>query len=292
MSVFTYPERGPWGDAKWRGNMTGHMYQEIFQQYQPKTFVDPMMGSGTSIEVAVEMGIEAFGLDLHAGFNILSDSILAKVGKPVDMVLSHPPYGQLVNYQTVHGVDHLDDLSRCGNGEEFHQKMQIAMLNQREATKIDGIYGCIIGDYRVKGEGYQSYQAEIITRMPKELVSILIKQQSNVTSDFKTYARLRHHRIQHEYVLLFCKKGGTTYHLLGQIAHAQALRLKGTWRAIVRTVMIHLGGKATLADMYQHVSTGCPDQIKTNENWQAKVRQVLNSTGEYISVGRGTWKFA
>jgi hypothetical protein len=30
-----------------------------------------MVGSGTSVEVARELGIEAYGLDLHSGFTIL-----------------------------------------------------------------------------------------------------------------------------------------------------------------------------------------------------------------------------
>ena len=57
-----------------------------------------MVGSGTSVEVAREMGIEAYGLDLHSGFNILKTSILATVGKPSDLVLSHPPYHDMIPY--------------------------------------------------------------------------------------------------------------------------------------------------------------------------------------------------
>jgi hypothetical protein len=52
-------------------------------------FTDPMVSGGTSVEVAREMGIEAHGLDLHSGFNVLKQSILEVVGKPSDLVLSH-----------------------------------------------------------------------------------------------------------------------------------------------------------------------------------------------------------
>ena len=57
-----------------------------------------MVGSGTSVEVAREINIEAHGLDLHSGFNILKQSILEVVGKPSDLVLSHPPYHNIVVY--------------------------------------------------------------------------------------------------------------------------------------------------------------------------------------------------
>jgi hypothetical protein len=55
-----------------------------------------MVGGGTSVAVAREMGIEAYGLDLHSGFNILARRILEEVGK-----LSHPPYHNIVVYSGV-----------------------------------------------------------------------------------------------------------------------------------------------------------------------------------------------
>ena len=57
-----------------------------------------MVGGGTSVEVAREMRIEAHGLDLHSGFNILKRRILDEVGKPSDLVLLHPPYHNIVVY--------------------------------------------------------------------------------------------------------------------------------------------------------------------------------------------------
>jgi hypothetical protein len=287
MSVFSYPERGKWGKSAWRGNCSGYMYRDLFLHLQPKFFIDPMMGSGTSIEVAEEMGIEALGLDIHHGFDILKDSILAKAGKEADLVLSHPPYGSMIFYS-----DNVNDLSRCNDDEDFHQKMQIALLNQREATKPGGFYGTIIGDWRRNGQ-YTSYQAECIARMPKaELMAVLIKQQHNTMSDLKQYARMKFPRILHEYVLIWRRASRNTYQLLGLLANEQAERLRGTWRSIVRSVMISLGGKATLADLYQKVASGCPERVKTNQNWQAKVRQIVNSTGEYTSSERGVWQLA
>lgn len=128
-----------------------------------------MMGSGTSIEVATEMGIKAYGLDLHQGFNILRDSIVGVTGEHGHLVLSHPPYHRPIEYSgIVWGTEaHPDDLSRCADDEDFHQKMHLAMLNQREATLPGGYYGCIIGDWRRNGV-YTSYQAEIIARLPAQ----------------------------------------------------------------------------------------------------------------------------
>ncbi len=253
-----------------------------------------MVGSGTSTQVAKEMGIDAVGLDLHSGFNILRDSILAAVQRPADLCISHPPYGGQILYSgEVWGdAPHPDDLSRCIDDADFHEKLQVALLNQRESVKGDGIYGTIIGDWRRQGK-YTSYQAECIARMPaSELVSVIIKQQHNTTSGRKSYGPMVFPLIEHEYILLWRKKSCTTYHLLSTMAIEQGKRLRGVWRTIIRTVMISLGGKASLKDIYQSVAIGCPDRIKQNPHWQEKVRQVLNSTGDYRSVERGVWQLS
>lgn len=293
MSIFSFPDRGPWGQSSWRGNCTGHVYVELFNRLKPAVFIDPMMGSGTSIEVAKEMNIEAYGLDLHRGFNILRDSIVGRVGKQADLVVSHPPYADMIQYSgKIYGEPHPDDLSRCKDDADFHEKLQIALINQREATKGGGVYGTIIGDYRRNGI-YSSYQAEAITRMPSdELLAVLIKQQHNTTSGRQQYAKIQMPFILHEYILLWRKKASPIFHLLGVLANEQAARLRGTWRAVIRNVMIALGGAARLDAIYDQVASGCPEKVKENPNWKAKVRQILNSTGEYTSSERGVWALA
>jgi len=79
------------------------------------------------------------------------------------------------------------------------------MKNQRHATRGGGYYGAIIGDVRKSGV-YPSYQAELISRMPKkELQAVLIKQQHNVVSNRMDYP-LRLPRIMHEYVVLWQRR--------------------------------------------------------------------------------------
>jgi hypothetical protein len=206
-SILSFPERGPWGNPGYRGNCSGYVYREIFEALQPHVFTDPMVGGGTSVEVAREMGIEAHGLDLHSGFNILKQGILETVGKPSDLVLSHPPYHNIVVYSgAVWGrAGHPDDLSRCATEDQFIEKLTIALKNQRRATSPGGYYGTLIGDVRRAG-AYSSYQADLITRMPKkELQAVLIKQQHNVGSNGREYP-LRLPRIMHEYVILWQKR--------------------------------------------------------------------------------------
>jgi hypothetical protein len=100
----------------------------MFGFLHPRVFTDPM-GGGTSVEVARGMGIEARGLDLHSGFNILKQRIIEVVGKPSDLVLSHPPYHNIVVYS---GAGHADELSWCATENEFIEKLTIAVKNQRQ----------------------------------------------------------------------------------------------------------------------------------------------------------------
>ncbi len=294
MSIMSYPERGNWGDAKWRGNCSGHVYKNLFEQLQPKVFIDPMVGSGTSVEVARELDIEAFGLDLHSGFNAVRDSILQTTGKEADLVVSHPPYGGMIVYSgKVWGQAHPDDLSRCVDDEEFHAKMQLVLLNQREATKAGGFYGTIIGDWRRDGI-YTSYQAEMIARMPRdELAAVLIKAQHNTMSSTKSYGRMRLPFILHEYILLWQKRGSSLLVLLHNLARDQYRRLTGTWKNIVKLALVQLGGQSDLAALYRLIGEQAADRLKTNPHWKDKVRQTLNSNPDlFRPCERGVWSIA
>lgn len=292
-SILSFPDRGPWGNSSYRGNCSGHIYREIFEALKPPTFCDPMMGSGTSIEVAEQLGIKAFGLDLRLGFNAVSDSIVSAIGGPVALTLSHPPYGDCIRYSgsVWGGSPHPDDLSWCATDEEFHEKLQMVLLNQREATIAGGHYGTIIGDRR-SGPRYVSYQAEAIARMPSdELVAVLIKCQHNVQSARKAYHSMRLPRIAHEYVLIWQKRQRQTFELLKCLAVQAGGRLRSTWKAIVHMCLVRLGGHAPLGDIYAAVKAAADERCESNPHWQAKVRQILNqSTDWFEATDRGVWK--
>jgi hypothetical protein len=295
MSILSYPDRGEWGKSSWRGNCSGYVYRDLFERLKPKTFVDPMVGSGTSVEVAKSMGITAWGLDLHQGFNILRDSILNKVGREVDVCISHPPYHDMIVYSgEVWGTQaHPDDLSRCVDLEDFHIKLQIALMNQRTATLPGGYFGTIIGDQRKDGK-YCSMQAEAIARMPaSELAAVLIKQQHNVQSSSKTYGRMKFPMIMHEYVLIWQRREQTTISMLASIAKQAQARLTGTWKSVVRQCLIEAGGKAELSEIYPIVEKNAPQKAANNPHFREKIRQILQThPDQFKRSERGVWALA
>jgi hypothetical protein len=294
MSLMNFPDRGHWGDARWRGNCSGHVYRELFERFKPGLFVDPMVGGGTSLEVAKEMGVRAVGLDLHSGFNALRDSILGRVGEEADLVFSHPPYHDMIVYsgEVWGSTSHPDDLSHCKDDEDFSEKLALVLMNQRYATKPGGVYGTLIGDMRRNGR-YSSYQAECIARMPaSELASVIIKLQHNTMSGGKSYGKMKFPRIEHEYLLLWKRSEMPVYVFLKEVARKAQSRLQGAWKNVVRQCLMELGGKSDLQALYKKVADRC-DKVLENQNWQAKVRQVVNQNpDQFRSVERGVWALA
>lgn len=297
MSIWSYPERGHWGSSKYRGNASGFVYRDLYSALKPGFVVDPCVGGGTSVEVAQEMGIEAVGLDLHSGFNLLRDSILEVVGRPADLCVSHFPYADMIVYSgNMYAGAHPDDLSRCESVEDFLEKAQQALLNQRDAVAPGGYYATLIGDHRKKGQ-YRSYQAEFIARMPAdELRGVIIKAQHNCVSDRRSYGQIAGGlpRILHEYLIVWQRPAGgvTVLGTLKTLATQAHQRLRSTWKAIVRQAMVSLGGEASLQDLYAHVEGVAGERITENQNWQAKVRQTLQKAGCFQRVDHGRWALA
>lgn len=86
-SVISHPNRG-----KWPNLVGGGTARDTSTKTSSSSFsLGRSVGSGTSVEVAQEMEIEAFGLDLHSGCNILRHSLLDATGKPSRLVSNTIP---------------------------------------------------------------------------------------------------------------------------------------------------------------------------------------------------------
>ena len=290
-SIVSYPDRGPYGKSNWRGNTSGYIIKDLLEHFSPKLFVDVCEGGGTSRDVARSLGIEYVGLDLHSGFDFTKDSVLSRLPRPADLVFSHPPYHDMINYvdeRKKHGKDFSfgDDLSRCSSIDEFLEKIQVMLLNQREACVTNGIYTTLIGDMRKAGQ-FQSFQADFIKMMPKnELLSVVIKQQHNAKSSFRSYNG-KTIFIDHEYLIIWKKQLGTLVRILWDKATEYQRNIQGTWRNCVRLALINSGGKASLNTLYSEVERVAGDKVRNNPNYREKIRQILQQNFE--NVERGVW---
>jgi hypothetical protein len=289
-SIISFPNRGPWGDAHWRGNCSGHVQRALIEHFRPNFFVDVCEGSGTSRDVCSELGIKYVGLDLHNGQDFTADYVLNFLDKPADMVFSHPPYAGIIRYDKIGEFSNpalsARDTSAAASIEEFLEKSRIMLLNQREATRSCGIYATLIGDYRTNGV-FRSFQADFINMMPRhELNSVVIKAQQNcrtlVPAGMSSFVPL-----VHEYLLIWKRSAQSFVDLaLNKLAGLKN-EIAGTWRAIIRTALLQLGGQASLNEIYQLVEKSASEKVRHNPHWMAKIRQTLQFHFEPVS--RGVW---
>lgn len=288
QSVVSYPDRGKWGKSNWRGNTSGHIIVDLIDHFKPQLFVDVCEGGGTSRDVCHDMGVQYVGLDLHKGNDFTRDFVLSQLPRPADICFSHPPYANMIQYSgSVWGDGPIDgDTSLC-EVDEFLEKSQVMLLNQREATREGGIYTTLIGDMRKNGD-YRSFQADFIQMMPKnELLNVVIKMQHNMMSNKTHYSGSRFIPIIHEYLLIWKKTAKPLFAVTWDKAKEIKRQIAATWRSAIRIALMRLGGRATLKEIYAEVEQIAQNLIKNNNNWQAKVRQQLQY--HFTSVERGVW---
>lgn len=291
-SVVSYPNRGTWENSKYRGNCSGHIIVDLIKHFSPNSFLDVTEGSGTSKDVCKELNVNYKGLDLNKGFDLTQMSILNCVKNPFDMVFSHLPYHDMVLYNKERAKHNIsdganeNDMSACKSVNEFLEKSYFALLNQREATKENKHYCTLIGDYRKNGEFY-SFQSDFIGFMPKnELVSVVIKQQHNYQSQFKSYNG-KFIPITHEYLLVWKKNEASIYQIAFEKAKELKNKINQTWKNIVRMAMLNLNKNSNLDSIYNEVIRIAGEKIQNNPNYKAKIRQILQKY--HINIQRGVW---
>jgi len=285
-SIWSFPDRGPWGDSKWRGNCSGHVIRELLQFFRPKKFVEVFAGSGTGRDVAKYLGIDnSVHLDLRpefGGWNALMDEIPSGM----DFCFSHPPYADMVVYTgEVWGNPNPYDLSRCQSYDEFIHKLNLVNEKIYNALTKGGRHAILIGDFKQKGKMY-SIQKDMAWF--GDLEYHIIKDQHNTVSERKSYGG-RFIPTTHEHLLIF-KKNEIWFmavKVTQTIDSDIRTRTIATWRDLVQGALQELGGKARLSDIYDVLKD--TKKAKQNQNWQAKIRQTLQLNGNFKPVERGVW---
>jgi hypothetical protein len=204
-SVVSYPGRGPWGNASYRGNCSGHLVKDLILRFNCQSVFDPAEGSGTVRDVV--SGINKYlrkdiyydGRDLKTGWDILT-SVMPE--KQFDLVWYHPPYWDIVRYSADQ-----NDLSNCPTLEDFELKLNQSVRRLFGAVKPGGILAILIGDKRKHGNYYPLFRTLLINQGIGQLKAIIIKVQHNCMSDRKNYGYQNPFLIpiKHEYCLVYQK---------------------------------------------------------------------------------------
>lgn len=155
-SVVSYPNRGPWGDSRYRGNCSGHLIKDLILRFSCQSVFDPAEGSGTVKDVVDGINrnrrknIRYEGRDLRKGWDILVDPLPSS---QFDLVWYHPPYWDIIRCS-----DNPRDLSNCKTVEEFEVKLKQSTERLFECLKPGGILAVLIGDKRKSGKYYALFR--------------------------------------------------------------------------------------------------------------------------------------
>lgn len=202
-SVVSYPDRGPWGNARYRGNCSGHLVKDLILRFNCQSVFDPAEGGGTVRDVVAGINkhcrrdIYYEGRDLKDGWDILSSPLPEK---QFDFVFYHPPYWDIVRYS-----DDPRDMSNCRTLEDFEFKLNRSVERLFKVVKPGGILVVLIGDKRKNGRYYPLLRTLLMNPNLGQTKAIIIKVQHNVRSD-----RVRYRGrdpflipIRHEYCLVW-----------------------------------------------------------------------------------------
>lgn len=158
QSIVSYFARGKYGSNAWRGNCSGLLIKDLLDYYKPDTFGDLAVGSGTSIEVAKDLGYSASNTvfsDLNPKYGGIDISNPDLDFPLLDFIFFHPPYyvfpGSSMPVYSGKGADgkgmwgneiNPHDGSRITDPEEFkigiHEELSVTFSNG-----MSGIYPAI-----------------------------------------------------------------------------------------------------------------------------------------------------
>jgi len=146
-SIHSTINRGPWGDASYRGNCGGYLIKDLLQFFGPRRVLDPMTGSGTCRDVCLELDIDCMSFDLAAGHDATDAASYSGIDQ-VDFVWLHPPYWRMVRYN-----DDPRCLSNAPSLEVFLDRMASVLRNCRRVLAPDGHIAVLIGGYHDRHSG-------------------------------------------------------------------------------------------------------------------------------------------
>lgn len=294
-SVVSYPERGTYGNNKYRGNCSGKLIEDLINQYKIDTLSDYMVGGGTTEDVCRAKGVPGTFLDLNRGFDMMSMDIPERAGN----IFWHPPYGGMIIYSdemykaqdiiNKYGFDpRVNDLSRAKDWDDFVNKMNYCMLKQFSSLEKGGRMFVLMGDWKKKGKLY-SMLCDIAK--PGTLEQIIIKMEHNCVSDSKKYSNLNFVPIMHEYVMVVRKDSALIIPV--SLARKTAMDIRdtksSTWRDVVASVLEDAKRPLKLNEIYNAIEGH--KKCSTNPHWKDKIRQTLQ-LNNFRHISEGVWAAA
>lgn len=199
-TLWDYPRQSygkkPKGNYRFQGVTPAFIIYNLIQRYTNPgdLVVDPMAGSGTTIDVCEEEGRRVIGYDINPQHPkvIYNDSRKIPLeDNSVDLVFIDSPYGDNVNYSN----DPADIGKISAEDENFYIELEKVAKEIYRILKPGKVMGWLIGDQWVKRKftpvGFKIYRmlTENVGFEPIDIISVVRRGQSSHTGVWHYRAR-------------------------------------------------------------------------------------------------------
>jgi len=189
-TLWDYPKqsygRTPKGNNKYPGVTPAFIIYNLIKRYtEPGDVVlDPMAGSGTTLDVCKEEGRKCIAYDIVSTRPDIQQNDARKLPLPdnsIDMIFVDSPYGDNVKYN-----DHPDNIGNISaEKEEFYDELEKVMRECYRVLKPGKILGWLIGDQWVKKKftpvGLKVYQRLEKYFEPVDIICVVRRGQTSNT---------------------------------------------------------------------------------------------------------------
>ena len=271
-TLVSVPERGPFGKASYRGNYAGEILVKLIRFLQrngiPKPYIyDPMVGGGTTRDVAAALQLPHIVDDIHHGFDVVNDDFH---DTGFDLTVLHYPYWRMIDYAADLPKElQSKDMSRM-DWREFIEA--VSHVNYKAAAHSRFV-AVLVGDIATKG-GIKSIQREM--SWPGQPVRHIIKVQHNCWSYGKSY-RGNFIPIVTEHLLLFrtdLRSDGEMWVLIpGQYKKIDADGYV-TWKTAVKHIIKQME-IITPNNVFESIKQRFPLKLRRTNTPEATIRRTL-----------------
>ena len=189
-TLWDYPRQSygktPKGNNKFQGVTPAFIIWNLIQRYtEPGDLVvDPMAGSGTTIDVCKEEGRKVIGYDIEPKHPEVIQNDARNIplaDESVDLVFIDSPYGDNVSYS-----ERPEDIGRIScEDERFYHELEKAAIEAHRILKPGKVMGWLIGDQWVKKKftpvGLKLYERLTKYFEPVDLICVVRRGQSSHT---------------------------------------------------------------------------------------------------------------
>lgn len=188
--------RNPKGNNKYAGVTPAFVIWNMIQRYtEPDDLVlDPMCGSGTTLDVCKEEGRKAICYDIapppYRPDVIQNDARhIPPPDNAVDMIFIDSPYGDNIRYN-----DHPDNIGLISSEDEkFYEALETVMTECYRVLKPGEVIGWLIGDQWVKKKftpvGFKIYQSLCKNFETVDVICVARRSQASNTSFWHSRAK-------------------------------------------------------------------------------------------------------